>query len=304
MTTETSELWRSLSSTLFANVDDAFVAQFRRPGGANNRLGAWDPVDRTMRYFKFLLYTVAERQPDLFFSLYSTLGCVDIGAPIFVKMRSCAINIDYLLSVQEYLFLESTAVFSTTRSIIEIGAGFGRTCHTLLTLVEQIERYTIIDLPNVLELSRRVLSQAVPQHINKIRFIDATDNKAWRGLAADLAINIDSFQEMLPATIDSYMKELIASCSSFYVKNPVAKYDPACIGISVENPESFQDVFSLGYCRDVIDIFDDAALAKARSIYLEAYRPGADWRCVAQEPMAIFPYYLHALYRRESPSTI
>jgi len=301
---ETSELWKSLSSTLFANVDDAFVAQFRRPGGANSRLGAWDPFDRTMRYFKFLLYTVAERQPDRFFSLYRALGSVDIGAPISVELRSCAVNIDYLLSVHEYLFLESAATFATTRSIVEMGAGFGRTCHTLLALAEQIERYTIIDLPNVLELSRRVLSQAVPQHIHKIRFIDATDNKAWRGLAADLAINIDSFQEMPPATIDAYVKELISGCGSFYVKNPVAKYDPACIGIAVENPELFQDVFSLGYCRDVIDIFDDAALAKARSVYLEAYRPGAAWRCVAQRPMEIFPYYLHALYRRESRSTI
>jgi hypothetical protein len=104
---ETSELWKSLSHTLFANVDDAFTAGFRRPGGANSRLGAWDPFDPTMRYFKFILQMAAERQPDRFFLLYRALGKVDIGAPVSVKVRSCAINIDYLLSVQEYLFLES-----------------------------------------------------------------------------------------------------------------------------------------------------------------------------------------------------
>ncbi|MGD0420709.1 MAG: putative sugar O-methyltransferase [Xanthobacteraceae bacterium] len=239
----------------------------------------------------------AERQPDRFFLLYRALGKVDIGAPVSVKVRSCAINIDYLLSVQEYLFLESAADLATTRSIVEIGAGFGRTCHAMLALVAGIERYTIVDLPNVLELSRRVLSLAVPQHFHKLRFLDAADTEAWRGLTADLAINIDSFQEMPPATIDTYMKGLVAQCGRFYVKNPIAKYDPACIGIAVEDPARFLDVFSLGYCREVIDIFDDEALEVCRRKYVEAYRPGSSWTVVAERPADLFSYYHHVLYR-------
>ena len=70
MMQESSDLWQSLSRTLFADIDDAFLATFRQPGGANNRLGSWDPFDRSMRYFKFMLYAAAERQPERFFSLY------------------------------------------------------------------------------------------------------------------------------------------------------------------------------------------------------------------------------------------
>ena len=134
MTPETSALWKSLSRSLFVDIDDAFVARFRQPGGANSRLGSWDPRDPTMRYFKFMLYTAAERQPDRFFSLYRALGKVNVGSPVSVTVRSCAINIDYLQSIEEFMFLESAIDIAAVRSVIEIGAGFGRTCHTLLAL--------------------------------------------------------------------------------------------------------------------------------------------------------------------------
>lgn len=298
MPVEISELWNSLSRTLFANVDEDFVNNFRRPGGANGRLGSWDPFDRSMRYFKFMLYAAAERQPERFFKLYRALGRVDIGSPVSITVQGCAVNIDYLLALEEYLFLEAALAMKSVRSVIEIGAGFGRTCHTLLALAgDSIEQYTIVDLENVLALSRRVLAEAVPQHWPKIRFVAADDVSGWHGCSADLAINIDSFQEMPPATIDAYMDGIVRGCRHLYVKNPVAKYHPACIGIEVRDPAELHDAFALGYCRDVIDIFDDRALGAARRTYLEAYRPGRAWSLLAERPAAMFPYYHHALYR-------
>ncbi len=294
---EVSNLWKSLSNSLFAKLDNEFVATFRRAGGPNNRLGAWDPFDKTMRYFKFMLYTAAERQPDRFFELYRALGPVDIGEPVSVTVRSCKINIDYLFALEEFLFLESAFDLRAVRSVVEIGAGFGRTCHTLLALSDRIERYVIVDLAEVLELSRRVLAKAVPDQMHKIEFIDAVDTGAWHKVSADLAINIDSFQEMPPATIASYMSALISRCGYFYVKNPVAKYDPASIGITVDNSPTFTDVFSLGLCHDIVDVFDDVELAKARKAYLLAYRPTPSWQLVADSPMSMFPYLQHALYR-------
>ncbi len=300
MTLEVSNLWKSLCAEVFANADDAFLETFRRPGGANNRLAAWDPLDKTARYFKFLLYTAAERQPERFFAAYRVLGNVDLGQPVSVTLRSCAINIDYFLSVDEFLFLESAIDLKSVRSAVEIGAGFGRTCHTLLALCAggQLERYTIVDLPQILALSRRALARLIPQHFDKVRFVDATDEASWNGLAADLAINIDSFQEMPPATIASYMTRLIANCGQFYVKNPIAKYDPKTIGLAGVDRTKMQDVLSLGYCREVIDIFDDVALAKARLAYIEAYRPAPDWQRIAERPTEMFPYYHHVLYGR------
>jgi putative sugar O-methyltransferase len=303
MTLEIASLWKTLCANEFAKIDDAFLDQFRRPGGANNRLGSWDPFDSTMRYFKFMLYTAAARQPERFFALYDALGRVDIGQPVSVQIHSCAINIDYFLSIEEFLFLESAFELRSVKSIVEIGAGFGRTCHTLLALCAagRLEQYAIIDLPEVLELSRCALAKLVPEHYGKLRFIDATRQAEWHGLRADLTINIDSFQEMPPSTIDSYMHDVIAYSDYFYVKNPIAKYDPKTIGLRTEDSRKLQDIFAVGYCRDVIDIFDEAALAKARSAYLKAYRPGARWKCDANRPVEMFPYYHHALYRRTSP---
>ena len=300
MALEVSNLWKSLCADLFVNTDDSFLETFRRPGGANNRLAAWDPCDKTMRYFKFLLYTAAERQQERFFTLYRALGNVDIGQPVNVTLRSCAINIDYFLSIDEFLFVESAIDLRTVRSIVEIGAGFGRTCHAMLALssAAQIDEYIIIDLPQILELSRHALKRLIPHHYHKVRFIDATNEKDWQGLRADLVINIDSFQEMPAATIDSYIRHLVADCRLFYVKNPIAKYDPKCIGLTLADLDQLRDVLSLGYCRDVIDIFNDVALEKARSVYLEAYRPAPNWQLVGDRPMELFPYYHHALYRR------
>ena len=55
---------------------------FRRPGGANNRLAAWDPFDKTMRYFKFLLYTAAERQPERSLRFIARSGRWILGSPL------------------------------------------------------------------------------------------------------------------------------------------------------------------------------------------------------------------------------
>jgi hypothetical protein len=101
---------------------------------------------------------------------------------------------------------------------------------------------------------------------------------------------------MPPATVKAYLDGLVSRCQNFYIKNPVGKYEPASIGLDIDTAK-FNDVFSLGLCHDVIDIFNDEALARARKIYLDAYRPGPSWQLVAQQPMSMVPYLQHALYR-------
>jgi hypothetical protein len=296
MTMETSDLWKTLSQQLFANIDDSFVECFRAPGGANNRLAAWDPFDPTMRYFKLLLFNAAKGQPDRFFDLYRMLGDTNLGRPIVIRLRGCEVNIDHLFAVEEFMFLEKAIDLATVKSVVEIGAGFGRTCHALTRLAPSIRNYTIVDLPNVLDLSRHVLKRLLPDVFSKVSFVDANNAEAWQGISADLAINIDSFQEMPPATIDAYRKGILRNARHVYIKNPVGKYAPESIGIPVHDSARFHDVFSLGYCRDVIDIFDDRALEKARTRYVDAYRPVEGWRTLADEPLGAVPYLHHVVY--------
>jgi putative sugar O-methyltransferase len=296
-----SELWNSLSDELFAQVDDDFVDSFRMPGGANNRLAAWDPFDATMRYYKFILFEAARHRPESFYDLYRRLGDTNVGNPVSVKVKNLNINLDYLFSVDEFLFLDSAMDTRSIDNVIEIGAGFGRTCHALTRLLPRLNSYTIIDLPQLLKLSRAVLTRTVPDQIDKISFVDATDEDAWRGMESDLIINIDSFQEIPPQTIDNYYEHIIRNARAFYVKNPIGKYAPESVGAGTpQDPARLQDVFSLGYCRDVIDIFDEDALLPARAEFVAAYAPGPDWRTAAQAPMELVPYYHNTLYLRDA----
>lgn len=300
MSHKISNLWTTLSDELFADVDDAFVDHFREPGGANCRLAAWDPFDTTMRYYKFILFEAARHRPESFYDYYRRLGDTHIGNPISVRVKNLDINLDYLFSIDEYLFLDSAMDTRTLDSIIEIGAGFGRTCHALTRLLPRVTSYTIVDLPQLLVLSRALLTRAVPDQLHKITFVDAMDAKAWQGLSADLVINIDSFQEIPPEAIDAYYAGIIRNARAFYTKNPIGKYAPEAVGVSMREPERLQDVFQLGYCRDIIDIFDEDALTPAREAFIAAYLPGPDWRTAAQAPMELVPYYQNALFLKSA----
>jgi hypothetical protein len=305
MTTKPSNLWSNITSTLFSNIDDDFVNSFRIPGGVNARLAAWDPYDKSMRYYKFLLYNTACGKTFEFFETYKKIKDVNVGQPVSVNIGGCDINIDHLFAVEEALFIRG-ALKSEIKSVIEIGAGFGRTCQTLLSIEPSIQSYTIIDLPEVLNLSKLYLKKAMPELIDKVEFIDCRSG-LFKERTADLAINIDSFQEMMPAVIDGYMMDVISNCHLFYCKNPTGKYSPDTVGLQNINPEQLTDVYALGYCREVFDLFDEKALGMAAQNYLAAYLPpppkkhaarGGQWRLVADEAMVMFPYLHHALYRR------
>jgi len=301
MSAPISVLWVDITQSLFGSIDEAFLDSFRAPGGANRRLAAWDPFDRSTRYYKFLLFHIARRKPLQFFDAYRRLSNTGLGNPIYVTAHGCHIDIDYLFAVEEFFFLRDALDLSNIRHIVEIGAGFGRTCHTLLSLSNEIDQHTIIDLGPVLKLSRAFLSRAAPELVGRVNFIDKDDRQAWSDLRCDLVINIDSFQEMPTSAIDDYMKHVVRKASAFYCKNPTGKYLPADVGLPHLKPEQMLDVYSLGYCQDIFDIFDDQALDLARQRYLRAYLPTDKWTCVDDEALEMFPYVHHALFANPNP---
>ncbi len=299
MTRKSSELWTSITSSLFSKIDDTFLEDFRAPGGANSRLAAWDPLDKSMRYYKFLLFNVAYHKPDDFFDAYRKLGNTGTGNPVTISIADCKIDIDYLFAVEEFMFLRQHINLHEIKKVVEIGAGFGRTCHTLMRLVDSVEEYTIVDLPEVLKLSQAYLKLVAPDCFDRITFIENNDIDAWSALQSDLAINIDSFQEMPPEVIDEYVSKVISASTSFYCKNPTGKYKPECVGLPALTAAELLDVYSLGYCQKVFDLFDESELSAAREIYLRAYKPSRNWKLVADEPMSMIPYTHHVLYVRD-----
>lgn len=303
-TSPVSTLWRSLSKDLFSRIDETFLRTFRQPGGANSRLAAWDPRDGTYRYFLATLFNATRAQPDRFFDLYERLEHTDLGNPLAVEHHGLRVNLDYFLAVDEFLFLESRLGEQTVNEIhkvVEVGAGFGRTCHTFLSLFPNVQEYVIVDLPEMLQLSRAFLAATVPAFVNRVRFVNALREEDWRGQKPDLALNIDSFQEMPRHAIDAYYAALFGTARWVYVKNPVCKYDPARLGIGASENVERTGVFELGYMTEMADIFSDAALRTPRSLYVERYRPGG-FTTVADMPSSIFPQYHHALYQSSLPS--
>lgn len=299
---KTSKLWDCLAKEKFSRVDQSFLANFREPGNANNRLAAWDPFDKSMRYFKFLFFHQLQTKDAEFFSNYAKIGDTSLGNPVTLKAASGQeVNLDHFFAVEEFSFLRENMPLKNVRHIIEIGAGFGRTAQALLRLVETLDKYTIIDIPEVLALSSQYLESVLDKEsFQKLDFVNAFSlaKSSASFPKVDLVINIDSFQEMPRETVKYYFDRVIKDAAYFYSKNAVGKYMPESVGIYGVKKEQLLDVFSLGLSTDVIDIFSQEELKLARKKHVLEYQPSGMFKAIAQEPLGIFPYYQNVLYER------
>ena len=299
---KTSKLWDSLAKDKFAKIDESFLLRFREPGNANSRLAAWDPFDKSMRYFKFLFFQQIQTKSNTFFSNYAKIGQTSLGNPVTLSMSSGRkINLDHFFAIEEYTFLNRNLNFDKINHVVEIGAGFGRTSQALIRLVGSIKKYSIIDIPEVLLLSSRYLKKVlVKKDFAKLNFVNALslprDNRDFDHV--DLVINIDSFQEMPQETIRYYFERIVSRSRFFYSKNAIGKYSPESVGLYDINQKQLLDVFSLGLSTEVIDIFNKGELKVARRKHVAQYRPSRVFSVIAQEPLGMFPYYLNVLYGR------
>jgi hypothetical protein len=77
----------------------------------------------------------------------------------------------------------------------------------------------------------------------------------------------------------------------------VGKYAPESIGIATDGSAKFNDIFDLGLCRQIVDIFDDVALDAARREYVKSYCPEGK-SLMADQPEGLFQYFHHALFQK------
>jgi SAM-dependent methyltransferase len=186
------------------------------------------------------------------------------------------------------------------RIVVEIGAGYGRTCHAVLANYD-VAAYYIVDLDNSLDLARAYLREVLgDDDFAKVRFVPAGDLDAALGdLRFDLCLNVDSFAEMDGDVVHNYLAFIAARCRNFYVKNPVGKYlDPSLDG-HAEGPELVAMALRTGLLRDVIDVHDSEAVRAQSFKFLEAYRPAAGWATVDAGWAPPWSYYWQALYRTD-----
>jgi hypothetical protein len=90
-------------------------------------------------------------------------------------------------------------------SILEVGAGYGRTAYGLLHRFPEAV-YTIVDIPPAIDISRWYLSKLFPAE--RLRFLTPADAEDLSAGSIDLALSISSLQEMTHEQVERYLELL------------------------------------------------------------------------------------------------
>jgi hypothetical protein len=184
-------------------------------------------------------------------------------------------------------------------SILEIGAGYGRTCHAIISN-RDIKSYYIIDLENCLQLSRRYLKKVLPEkNYRKISFIRETNLATLADTRFDLCINIDSFAEMNKDVVGKYLSFIKQRCNFLYVKNPVGKYFDKSLDDHSQGNQVVELALNQGVLKDVIDIHNNVEVKKQTEKFLKAYSPGKGWECLNNSWAKPWSYYWQAIYEKK-----
>ena len=291
-------LWELIEDQLS---EDFSIESFRKLGGFNERLGSWGPIINNSRYSKSLQLEFAKILDSRFTKelniglneFLSKIKHKDTGKPSSIFFKGNLVNIDYLLSAEEILFLFKQ--LNEVENILEIGPGFGRLPHSILQYFNNIKKYYIVDLDFMLTFQKEYLGKVLSkEEFNKIEFLTPKEINNIPNI--ELTINIDSFQEIKPNVVSGYLDFISQKSKFFYSKNAVCKYHPSSFDISEFNEEQYLAALQMGLCRDVVDIFNDESLKIAKENYLKSYCPKNMKMIHSQDCYGQYHYYYSVLY--------
>jgi putative sugar O-methyltransferase len=292
-----SPLWEHHHNTQLTREAVDSLAGFKS-GGVNFKIALWDPAVNGVRYLKALLSNLSAGLSDANRARLRRIANRDVGDPITVTHDGDRICLDYLQAVLELEFIASHVDLDGATAL-EIGAGYGRTCHALLSNHEPAA-YHIVDLENPLRLARNYLGAVLTdEQLERVHFhcVDEVDGPL-ANMTFDICVNIDSFAEMNAETVRAYLDYIATRCRHLYVKNPVGKYLDKSLDGHSQGDAVVELALRTGPLRDIVDIHDNRAVEEQSRKFLAAYHPGDGWTCVAESRTIPWPYYWQALYRR------
>ena len=297
ITMDKSKLWKQYFSLL--KIPKVKIKNFKKEE-INYKIGPTNPKKLGFFYYKMLLMNVAQSLSKKELDLLKKIKKKNIGNPTSVIVNNVGVDFDYFQSLKEFLFLKEN-IKKKIFNIIEIGAGYGRTCHTFLSLNNNIKKYLIIDFPEMLSLSSRYLKKALDnKNFKKISFIDANQNLnniTGLNLKNCLTININSFNEMSDDAFNIYIELINKIGGFFYTKNPVAKFNDPDITTNIKRKII---ALNTGQIKKVINIFDQKELIKAKKNYIQTYLPSKKWKIISIKFSRPLIYYLQALYEKKN----
>jgi putative sugar O-methyltransferase len=292
-----SPLWKHISETHITKERIRTLKGFKS-SDVNFKISLWNPRVNGVRYLKALIYNLAASFSPHQVHLLTAIKNRNVGDPITVIYEKHRVCLDYLQAVLELSFIENH-IDMNGRTIMEIGAGYGRTCHAILSNY-QVKSYTIVDLENCLQLSRRYLRTVLSKdYYSRIVFVRADDFDALDDPLFDVCINIDSFAEMDANVAKHYLRFVSQRCKFFYVKNPVGKYLDKSLDNHSEGSGVVKLALSTGLLTKVIDIHDNRSVTKAARNFVKIYRPSESWECVGDGWAPPWSYYWQAFYHKK-----
>lgn len=148
-----------------------------------------------------------------------------LGKPFPIQWNGRLVSQDLANSAIETVAIYRAVGSNPVRSVLEIGAGYGRTAYVLLSLLPD-SSYTVVDIEPALSISRWYLTSLFPRA--RLRFMLPDETATLADGSVDLAISISSLQEMTAQQVDSYIALLarVASGGTVYLKQLAAWRNP------------------------------------------------------------------------------
>jgi putative sugar O-methyltransferase len=125
-----------------------------------------------------------------------------LGDPLPAYSHGRLISQDLANSALEVSAIARALSGRRPHSILEVGAGYGRTAYVLLNIFPECH-YTIVDIEPALSISRWYLSSLFPA--DRLTFVSPNELGSLPASAFDLALSISSLQEMTPAQVAAYL---------------------------------------------------------------------------------------------------
>jgi len=261
----------------------------------------WDPNTNGLKYLKTLLYYFMLNSSSEDIEMLRQIPNRSLGNPISVNVKGVEVCFDYFQAINEVKMIRNYADLPQNAKIVEIGPGYGRTCHALLSILSEVNEYWMVDLEPSLNLAKRYLSSVLGEDLfSKIKFVKADEFQNLRlEKFFNLAINIDSFGDFPQSVIENYLSFIDDSCDYFFCKNPLGKYKDSQYILDKNSINPFIDeALQTGLLKNIIDIYNDEEINKAIPIFLEVYSPSNRWAVVSSCLSVPWTFYYQALFKK------
>jgi putative sugar O-methyltransferase len=141
----------------------------------------------------------------------------ELGAPLPVQWHGRLISQDLANGALEAASISRALNGRIPDSILEVGAGYGRTAYVLLSIFPHVT-YTIVDIEPAISICRWYLTRLFP--VQRLRFLSPDEATEAQPGSFDLGISISSLQEMTPSQVHGYisMFDRLVAGGSVYLK--------------------------------------------------------------------------------------